>query len=116
MKKTVIAALAFTFMACSAQQVTKNNKSLKYPETNKGNVEYSHFGTTIKDPYRWLEDDLSDETKSWVQAQNKVTNAYLEQIPFRNQIKEQMTDLWNYEKISSPFKEGNWTYFYKNDG
>lgn len=116
MKKTVIAGLAFTFMACSTQQVTTNNTSLKYPETKKGNVEYSHFGTTVKDPYRWLEDDLSSETKAWVEAQNKVTNAYLEKIPFREQIKNQMTELWNYEKIGSPFKEGNWTYFYKNDG
>ena len=116
MKKTVIAGLALTFMACSTQQLTTNNTSLKYPKTHKGNSEYSHFGTTVKDPYRWLEDDLSAETKDWVKAQNKVTNAYLNQIPFRDQIKTQMTDLWNYEKIGSPFKEGNWTYFYKNDG
>ncbi|MDG4945286.1 prolyl oligopeptidase family serine peptidase [Weeksellaceae bacterium KMM 9713] len=116
MKKTVIAGLAFTFMACSTQQTTQKDTSLKYPETKKGNVAYTHFGTTVQDPYRWLEDDLAEDTKAWVKSQNEVTNAYLAQIPFRDKIKKEMTDLWNYEKIGSPFKEGDWTYFYKNDG
>ena len=116
MKKTVIAGLAFTFMACSTQQITTNENSFSYPNTKKGDVEYTHFGTTVKDPYRWLEDDLAEDTKAWVKAQNEVTHNYLNKIPFRETIKKQMTDLWNYEKIGSPFKEGDWTYFYKNDG
>lgn len=116
MKKLLIAGLTFSFMACSTQQKTAQKTGLVYPETHKGNVAYTHFGTTVKDPYRWLEDDLAEDTKAWVKAQNKVTNAYLSQISFRDKIKKEMTDLWNYEKIGSPFKEGDWTYFYKNDG
>ncbi|WP_420358890.1 prolyl oligopeptidase family serine peptidase [Flavobacterium kingsejongi] len=90
--------------------------NLKYPETKKGATTDNYFGTTVKDPYRWLEDDRSAETAAWVKAENKVTFDYLEKIPFRNQIKERMEKLWNYEKISAPFKEGNYTYYYKNNG
>ncbi|MFT5715039.1 MAG: prolyl oligopeptidase, partial [Flavobacterium sp.] len=68
------------------------------------------------DPYRWLEDDRSAETAAWVEAQNKVTYAYLEQIPFRDDLKNRLEKLWNYEKISAPFIEGDFTYYYKNDG
>ena len=120
MRKLLVTSLTLTFMACTTTQVTQNSQKdpgkLKYPETKKGNVEYTHFGTTVKDPYRWLEDDLSADTKAWVKAQNDVTFGYLEKIPFRDQIKRELTEVWNYEKISSPFKEGNWIYYYKNDG
>ena len=118
MKRIALLATVVVFASCATSTVTQksNPNQLKYPETKKGSVEYSHFGTTVKDPYRWLEDDLADDTKAWVKAQNEVTFGYLNQIPFREKIKKQMTDLWNYEKISSPFKEGKWTYFYKNDG
>ena len=117
MKKLLLVFLGLIFCACSTQKVSEtNSKTLKYPITKKGNVQYSHFGTTVNDPYRWLEDDLADDTKAWVKAQNNLTFGYLEQIPIRNKIKQQMTDLWNFEKIGSPFKEGNFTYFYKNDG
>lgn len=88
----------------------------QYPKTAKGSHSEVYFGKTVHDPYRWLEDDMSEETKSWVVAQNEVTNAYLEQIPFRAAIRERMTALWNYEKVSAPFKEGGYTYFFKNDG
>lgn len=87
-----------------------------YPETAKGDVQDDYFGTLVADPYRWLEDDLSEETKQWVQEQNQVTESYLSQIPFRSAIQSRLEKLWNYEKFSSPFKEGNYTYFYKNDG
>jgi prolyl oligopeptidase len=90
--------------------------TLKYPETTKGTVEDTYFGTIVSDPYRWLEDDRSAETESWVEAQNKVTFDYLSTIPYRQQLKDQLEKVWNYEKISSPFKEGKYTYFYKNDG
>ncbi|MFC5283134.1 prolyl oligopeptidase family serine peptidase [Pedobacter alpinus] len=89
---------------------------LPYPQTNKENIPDDYFGTKVEDPYRWLENDTSDATKAWVVQQNKVTQNYLEQIPFRKAIKEKLTDLWNYEKFSAPFKEGSYTYFYKNDG
>lgn len=89
---------------------------LPYPQTKKENISDDYFGTKVADPYRWLENDTSAETKAWVIAQNKVTQNYLEQIPFRKAIKEKLADLWNYEKFSAPFKEGSYTYFYKNDG
>ncbi|MGI9527508.1 MAG: prolyl oligopeptidase family serine peptidase [Weeksellaceae bacterium] len=125
MKKILLIAGSILLASCGSiesannQKVTKPKqdiKKLKYPVTKKGNVTYNHFGTEVEDPYRWLEDDLAEDTKAWVQDQNKITFDYLDQIPFREQIKEQMTNLWNYEKFSAPFKEGNWTYFYKNDG
>ena len=90
--------------------------SLVYPETKKTETIDTYFGTTINDPYRWLEDDKSSETASWVKEENKVTFDYLSKIPFRNKIKERMEKLWNYEKISAPYKEGDYTYFYKNNG
>ena len=96
----------------------QNQKSgpLVYPETKKTETIDTYFGTEINDPYRWLEDDKSSETASWVKEENKVTFDYLTKIPFRNKIKERMEKLWNYEKISAPFKEGDYTYFYKNNG
>ncbi len=88
----------------------------KYPVTKTTDQTDEYFGTKVPDPYRWLEDDRSEETKNWVKEQNKVTDAYLDRIPFRAAIKKRLTELWNYEKFSAPFKEGDYTYFYKNDG
>ena len=90
--------------------------AITYPQTAKGDVVDSYFEQQIADPYRWLEDDRSSETEAWVKAQNKVTFSYLEQIPYREQIKQKLASSWNYEKVSAPFKEGKYTYFYKNDG
>ena len=94
----------------------KKMESLNYPETKKTATVDTYFGTEVNDPYRWLEDDKSAETAAWVKEENKVTFDYLSKIPFRNKIKERMEKLWNYEKISAPFKEGGYTYFYKNNG
>ena len=96
--------------------VTTSPKLLKYPTTDKGLVVDSYFGTEVADPYRWLEDDLSEATAQWVEAQNKVTFGYLEQIPFRDKIKQRLEKLWKYEKVGSPTKHGDFYYFYKNDG
>lgn len=107
-------------LACSltmnVQSQEAKNSNLKYPQTRKGDVTDSYFGSTVPDPYRWLEDDRSKETEDWVKAQNEVTFAYLDQIPFRDAIKKRMEQLWNYERISAPFKEGDYTYYYKNNG
>ncbi|QYJ68762.1 prolyl oligopeptidase family serine peptidase [Flavobacterium litorale] len=111
MKKTIL----ITAMAVTAS-CTMNAQKIKYPETRKANTTDTYFGTTVTDPYRWLEDDMSAETAAWVKAQNKVTFNYLEQIPFRESIKNRMEELWNYERVSAPFKEGDYTYYYKNDG
>ncbi|MFT4152612.1 prolyl oligopeptidase family serine peptidase [Parafilimonas sp.] len=88
----------------------------KYPETKTVDQTDDFFGTKVSDPYRWLEHDTADDTKDWVKRENEVTNAYLAQIPFRSAIKERLTALWNYEKYSAPFKEGGYTYFFKNNG
>lgn len=90
---------------------------VNYPETRKDtNIIDEYFGNKISDPYRWLENDTTEETKNWVKAQNDVTFGYLEKIPFRNSIKERLTELWNYTRYSTPFKEGGYYFFYKNDG
>ena len=89
---------------------------MTYPKTNKIDASDTYFGNTVKDPYRWLEDDRSTETKAWVEAENLVTQNYLKRIPFRPAIKSRLETLWNYEKFTAPFKEGAFTYFYKNDG
>ncbi|MGI5309214.1 prolyl oligopeptidase family serine peptidase [Rheinheimera sp. WS51] len=90
--------------------------AVTYPTTHKGDVVDQYFEQKVADPYRWLEDDRSVETEAWVKAQNKVTFNYLQQIPYREQIKQKLTASWNYEKVGAPFKEGKHTYFYKNDG
>ena len=94
----------------------KQSISVKYPNTAKVDSIDTYFGIQVRDPYRWLEDDLSTETEQWVKAQNEVTFGYLNKIPYRKKLRERLEKLWNYEKISAPFKEGDYTYFYKNDG
>ncbi|MCC6459242.1 MAG: S9 family peptidase [Saprospiraceae bacterium] len=88
-----------------------------YPYTRKDtSVSDAYFGTPIKDPYRWLEDDQSAETKDWVQKENLVTFGYLSQIPFRDSIKKRLEQIWNFEKYGTPFKKAGKYYFFKNDG
>ncbi|MFG6685243.1 prolyl oligopeptidase family protein [Mariniflexile sp. HNIBRBA6329] len=89
---------------------------VKYPVTKKVDTVESYFGTALKDPYRWLEDDRSKETEAWVKAQNVCTSNYLKQIPYIDYLKKRLSKLWNYEKVGAPFTEGNYTYFFKNDG
>ena len=89
---------------------------MNYPETKTVDTIDTYFNTEVKDPYRWLEDDKSEDTVTWVKTQNKTTFSYLNSIPYRKDLKERLSKLWNYEKTGSPFKEGNYTYFYKNDG
>jgi len=87
-----------------------------YPKTTKKPVVDSIFGTTVIDNYRWLENDKSPETEAWVKAENEVTFDYLSKIPYREQLKDRLTALWNYEKVGTPFIEGDYTYFSKNNG
>lgn len=102
-------------VVCSISTMNAQTK-ITYPATAKGTQVDTYFGTKIADPYRWLEDDRSAQTAEWVKEENKVTFGYLEKIPFRDALKKRMEKLWNYEKISAPFKEGSYTYYYKNDG
>lgn len=89
---------------------------LPYPEVREDTVVDVYFGTEITDAYRWLENDTSEETSEWVQAQNKVTFNYLSQIPYRDSIKERLTEIWNYEKSGTPFQKAGYYFVFKNDG
>ena len=89
---------------------------VNYPETKTIDHTDNYFDSIVPDPYRWLEDDRSTETGEWVKSQNDVSFDYLNKIPFRGAIRERLAKLWDYEKYSAPFKEGDYTYFYKNDG
>ena len=92
------------------------NSQIVYPKTDKENVIDTYFGVDIVEPYRWLENDTSKATSAWVKAQNKVTNDYLAQIPFRNELKKRLTSLTNYPKYGSPIKKNGQYYFLKNNG
>lgn len=117
MKKLFLIALILsTFVSCKNETETLKTITVDYPKTNKIVITDTIFGEAVEDPYRWLEDDRSKETESWVKSQNEATFGYLDNIPYREELKERLTKLWNYEKIGSPFKEGDYTYFYKNDG
>lgn len=91
-------------------------QSLQYPQTRKIDHTDNYHGTVVADPYRWLEDDNSKETAAWVEAQNKVTFTYLESIPYRSKLKQRLEALYNYPKISAPFRRGEMYFFSKNDG
>jgi prolyl oligopeptidase len=117
MKPIFILTLIGIFtISCKNSESQKNVTTLNYPTTKKVDTVTNYFGTEVKDPYRWLEDDRSEETANWVKAENKVTFDYLAKIPYREALKNRLEKLWNYEKIGAPFKEGNFQYFYKNNG
>ncbi len=111
----VTTILILAFVGCK-EEPKKEIISVTYPQTKKVDTVDTYFGVDVKDPYRWLEDDRSEETAAWVKAENEVTFDYLNKIPFREDLKKRLSDLWNYEKVGAPFHEGNYTYFYKNDG
>lgn len=113
MKQVQILALAMSMTAVSCG--VKQSK-LVYPETAKVDTVDVYFGTEVPDPYRWLENDTSAATAAWVEAQNKVTNGYLSQIPFREALLKRLTAVSDYEKIGTPFKKHGKYYFFKNDG
>ncbi|MFM7151231.1 MAG: hypothetical protein ACKO23_15445, partial [Gemmataceae bacterium] len=93
-------------------------EGMKYPETKRVSQVDEYHGTKVEDPYRWLEDDVrtSKDAADWVAAQNKVTFGFLEKIPERQSIQKRLTELWNYERYSSPFKTGGTYFYFRNDG
>ena len=111
MKKTVLFS-----MAMMATTMLQAQSSLQYPKAAKDGTVDDYFGVKVSDPYRWLENDTSAQTSAWVEAENKVTNAYLQQIPFRGKVLKRLTELANYEKIGAPGKHNGKWYFYRNDG
>lgn len=116
MKNIIPALLILALISSCINEPKPEPITVKYPVTAKVDTVDTYFGTEVKDPYRWLEDDRSPETEAWVKEQNKTTFGYLEHIPFRNDLKNRLEKLWNYEKLGSPFKKGDYTYFMKNDG
>ncbi len=116
MKKYIYIATLLSVAACSKKMEQKKIVAGAYPESRKETVSDDYFGTKVADPYRWLENDTAADVEAWVGAQNKVTTDYLAQIPYREKIKNRLTDIWNFPKYSAPFKEGNYYYFFKNDG
>lgn len=118
MKKTFLLGALSLAVACnpSEKRQASTMETLEYPDTRRDRISDQYFGHAIEDPYRWLEDDLSEDTKKWVIAQNKVSYGHLGKIPYREALRQRLENLWNYEKYSSPFTRGEYTYFYKNDG
>lgn len=110
MKKATFLLTGIMATSCAQQ------KAISYPQTATVDTVDTYFGVSVPDPYRWLENDTSAATASWVKAQNEITNNYLEHIPFRQDLLKRLTELANYERISAPFKKHGKYYFYKNDG
>jgi len=115
MKKLIFILASFIIILLLSFTIIGKIK-MEYPKTKKVEQFDNYFGTKVADPYRWLENDTSAETSAWVKAQNKVTFSYLDQIPFRADMKRRLTKIWNYAKYGIPFKEGKYYFFFKNDG
>lgn len=122
-KGTLALTLAGLLMACQPKteeadmaNAPKAPVKVQYPVTAKGDVVDSYFGEEVPDPYRWLEDDRSPETEAWVASQNQTTQAYLSNITYRDKIAKVVKGMLDYERVSAPFTEGEYTYYYKNDG
>lgn len=118
MKSYTLSLCAGIALLCSCSDGNNSEKkdtAIRYPATRKTDTVDTYFGVKVPDPYRWLEDDNSEETKNWVVAQNKLTFDYLSKIPFRDKIRERLTKIWNFEKTSAPYKKGdNYFYSYNN--
>jgi len=109
----LIFVILFSIMAGCNQE---KRCDIKYPIAKKVDTVDVYFGHQVADPYRWLEDDNSEETAEWVKEENQITNDYLSKIPFREDLKKRLTDIWNYPKYGVPFKRGGKYFFFKNDG
>ena len=113
----ISAALASLLFSCNVPKKPSSEMTAEYPHTRYDSSDVkSYLGHEVPDPFGWLEDDRSDETAEWVTLQNAVTQDYLNQIPYRQALRDRLTALWDYEKIGAPFQEGAYTYFYYNDG
>lgn len=117
MKKHLLLVLISLLASGQANaQLAPAPTPIAYPQTRKVDTTTTYFGTRVADPYRWLEDDQATDTKLWAQAENQVTYAYLDKIPYRAAIHDRLTKLWDYERYSTPTEVGKYTYFYKNTG
>lgn len=114
--KTLATVVSLFLLGACAQEQKFEKIEVTYPETRKSDHMDTYWGEQLADPYRWMEDDYAEETKAWVTAQNEVTFGYLEQIPFREAIRKRLEEVWNYEKVSAPRTQGDYQYYYRNDG
>ncbi len=112
MKVLKVALIGLLFTCFCSNTYSQMN----YPESKIVKQKDTYHGVKVEDPYRWLEDDNSQETKIWVENQNKVTNQYLSQISYREKVKERLTSLWNFDKMSTPFKKGKLFFSFRNNG
>jgi prolyl oligopeptidase len=117
-RTTGLVTLAAIAAMCLLRQPVAfaDGRKFVYPQAKKSEVVDDYHGTKVADPYRWLEDPDSDDTRAWVEAENRLTFAYLDEIPERQKLKERLTKLWNYERYGVPFKEGGRYFWSKNDG
>src|SRR5438552_11875302 len=113
MKRTSLFVL---FVALAIIAFGKDERVFRYPSARKSDVVDDYHGTKVADPYRWLEDPDSPESRSWIEAENRLTNAYLADIPARGRIRDRLTKLWNYPKFGAPFRKAGRYFFFKNDG
>jgi prolyl oligopeptidase len=116
-----LAAVGPFWQPSEAQNLASSSRStsdpkIVYPESKKVDVVDDYFGTKVADPYRWLEDETSAETKAWIDEQNKLTFSYLDRIPYREKLKARLTELYNYPRISAPFRRGDTYFFTRNTG
>ena len=117
MKRNALILMSVLFAALSGcKDGSKDQPKVEYPETKKVDTTDVYFGTEVPDPYRWLENDTAPEVEDWVERQNEVTFSYLEKIPFRDDIKKRLKDIWNYPKYSAPSKKEGMYFYFKNDG
>ncbi len=108
--------VSMAFLPVCQNQGEQPRGELQYPVTKKVDQVDEYFGTPVADPYRWMEDDQSEDIKEWIQQQNELTFSYLENIPFRQKIRQRLNEVYNYPRYSSPFRAGEYYFFYKNDG
>lgn len=116
---SILLITSFSFYACnrsSNQKMKGPQIPLVYPSTAEVDTVDTYFGTTVNDPYRWLEDDNSEETKAWVKSQNDLNFSYLNDIPYRDLLRKRLEEVYNYKKLSSPRKIGDYFFYYANDG
>ena len=113
---TSIIILSTIAMLTSCKQNRPGGEPVEYPDTKVCDTVDTYFGTKVADPYRWLEDDYSEETSNWVKSQNELTQNYLSQIPYRDKMKSHLKEILNYPKEGAPWKKGDRYFFYRNDG
>jgi len=115
MKKWIAGSLC-SLMCMAAVAQKPMNVGIVYPHARMTDQQDDYFGTTVSDPCRWLENDTAAETHIWIKEENNLARRYFAQIPFLDSIKQRLTELWNYEKYTAPFKEGDYIYYSKNNG